>query len=164
MKRDGVVGFTLLELMAVVAVIAILAAVGYPSYQDHIRKAKRAEGKAALLKTAQVLERAYSDRSTYGTSPAAPATPTAIDVAPLFGLALGATVYSGESPADNKSAYRIAAAAPTATCPLDACFLITATPNAPFTDALCGNFTLTSTGTRGWSTSGTATTASTCKW
>ena len=73
MKKDGgTAGFTLIELMVVVVVVAILAAVAYPSYQDHIRKAKRAEGRTSLLKTAQVLERWYSDRSTYGTSPAPP--------------------------------------------------------------------------------------------
>jgi len=148
MKRHGTAGFTLIEVMIVVVVIAILAAVAYPSYQDHVRKAKRAEGKTALLKAAQVLERAYSDRSTYGTSPAAPATPTAIDVAPLFAMALGAIVYSGENAADNSDAYTITAAAPTAACPIDACFVITATPNAPHTDPTCGNFTLTSTGTK----------------
>jgi type IV pilus assembly protein PilE len=164
MKRNEAAGFTLIELMIVVVVIAILGAVAYPSYQDHVRKAKRAEARTALLKTAQVLERWYSDRSTYGTSPAPPATATAIDVAPLYGLALGAVVYSGENATDNKSPYTIAAAAPTAACPIDACFLLTATPNAPFADPTCGNFTLTSTGTRSWSNSGTASTASTCKW
>ena len=150
MKRHGTAGFTLIEVMIVVVVIAILAAVAYPSYQDHVRKAKRAEGKTALLKAAQVLERAYSDRSTYGTSPAPPypPAPTAIDVAPLFAMALGTPVYSGENAADNGGAYTITAAAPTAACPIDACFVITATPNAPHTDPTCGNFTLTSTGTK----------------
>jgi type IV pilus assembly protein PilE len=164
MNRNKAAGFTLIELMTVVVVIAILGAVAYPSYLDHVRKAKRAEGKTALLKAAQVLERAYSDRATYGNIPVPPATPTSIDLAPLFGLAAGAPVYSGENPADNRSAYRITAAAPTGACPLDACFLITATPNAPYTDVTCGNLTLTSTGTRSWSNSGTASTATLCKW
>jgi type IV pilus assembly protein PilE len=154
--------------MVVIAVIAVLAAVGYPSYQDHIRKAKRSEGKAALLKTAQVLERWYSDKSTYGTSPLPPysppaVVPTAIDIAPLYGQALTTPIYSGENATDNKGSYRITAAAPTAACPLDACFQITATPNSPFVDAVCGNFTLTSTGTRG-SVGGTGSATDACKW
>ena len=41
-------GFTLLELMIVVSVIAILAAIAYPSYQDSVRKSRRADGMAAL--------------------------------------------------------------------------------------------------------------------
>ncbi len=41
-------GFTLLELMVVVAVVAILASVAYPSYLDSVRKARRADGQAAL--------------------------------------------------------------------------------------------------------------------
>lgn len=165
MKRKQAGGFTLIELMIVVVVIAILAAVAYPSYQDHVRKAKRAEGKAALLRAAQVLERQYSNNSTYATT-------AAIDVAPLFGLGNGATVYSGENATDNKSAYTIAAAAETPACLMVACFLLTATPNGGFTDPVCGNLTLTSTGVRCWSTSGTAATscaptpanATTCKW
>lgn len=154
-------GFTLIELMVVVAVIAILAAIAYPSMQDHVRKAKRAEGKTALLKAAQLLERYYSDNNTY-----------VVDIAPLFALGAGATVYSGENPADTKSAYQITVAAATGPCPLANCFLLTATPNNPFADADCGNLTLTSTGVRCWSTSGVAAASCTpspanlskCKW
>jgi type IV pilus assembly protein PilE len=153
MKTHGVTGFSLIELMIVVVVVAILAAVAYPGYQDHVRKAKRAEAKTALLKAAQVQERNYSDKSTYVT-----------DLALLFGQAANAPVYSGENAADNTSPYTIAVVAPTAACPINACFLLTAAPNAPYTDAKCGNFTLTSTGARGWSTSGDPTTVSTCKW
>ena len=175
MKKSGHAGFTLIELMVVVAVIAILAAVAYPSYQDYLRKGKRAEGKAALLRTAQVLERWYSDKSTYATTPvgATPANLTGLDLAPLYGLGAGADVYSGENASDVKSPYKITIAPEVVgTCPRDACFLITATVNAPFTDPTCGNLTLTSNGTRCWSTSGTSATtcapnptnASTCKW
>jgi len=159
MRTRRFTGFTLIELMTVVAVIAILAAIAYPSYMEHVRKGKRAEGKAGLLKAAQVLERWYSDNNSYGTTPAPPAIPTSIDLAPLFGLAAGATVYSGENAGDATSSYRVAAAVG-ACGDLRGCFLLTATPNAPFADADCGNLTLTNTGVRCWSTSGTP--AATC--
>ncbi|MEO7152883.1 MAG: prepilin-type N-terminal cleavage/methylation domain-containing protein, partial [Burkholderiaceae bacterium] len=35
-------GFTLIELMIVVAIVSILAAIAVPSYQDYVRKGRRA--------------------------------------------------------------------------------------------------------------------------
>jgi type IV pilus assembly protein PilE len=162
MRMKDFSGFTLIELMIVVVVIAILVAVAYPSYQDHVRKAKRAEGKAALLKGAQLLERWYSDKNTYGTTPPPP-NETSIDLALLFGLAANATVYSGENPSDATSAYKVTAAVG-ACGDLKGCFLLTATPQGGFVDGDCGNLTLSSTGARDWSTSGTPSTVSKCKW
>ena len=162
MKRRHAAGFTLIELMIVVAVIAILGAIAYPSYQDYVRKGKRAEGRAALLRTAQLLERWYSDKSTYATTPAT--APTALDLAPLFGLAANADVYSGENPADVKSPYKVKIAAETGACPKEACYLLTTELNPPFTDAVCGNFTLNSVGTRSWTNASDTSTTGTCKW
>ena len=60
-------GFTLIELMIVIAILAIIVAVGYPSYMEHIKKSRRAEGMGQLLELADRMERAYSDGGTYPT-------------------------------------------------------------------------------------------------
>ena len=146
MRRARLYGFSLIELMTVVVVIGILVAVAYPSYQDHVRKAKRAEGKTALLKAAQVLERAYSDNNTY------PA-----DLGPLFGRPVNNPVYSGENPATGAYCITVAVGA-------NSTYTLTATPsgaaahvapcvalNGGFDDPAasgCANLTLTSTGVR----------------
>lgn len=58
-------GFTLIELMIAVAVVGILAAIAYPSYQDSVRKARRADAKSALLDAAQRQERFYTENNQY---------------------------------------------------------------------------------------------------
>ena len=61
-------GFTLIELMVVVVVVAVLSSLAYPSYQEFVAKAKRTEGKAALLDAAQALERHFTNYNTYPSS------------------------------------------------------------------------------------------------
>jgi type IV pilus assembly protein PilE len=61
-------GFTLIEVMIVVAIVAILAAVALPSYQEHVRKAKRAEAQAVLQEAAQFMQRYYSGNDRYTAS------------------------------------------------------------------------------------------------
>ncbi|MET0718666.1 MAG: type IV pilin protein, partial [Pseudoxanthomonas sp.] len=58
-------GFTLIELMIVVAVVAILAAVSYPSFQDQIRKSRRAQAKADLVEYAAAAERFHTSNNSY---------------------------------------------------------------------------------------------------
>lgn len=49
-RRPGDAGFTLIELMITVVIVGILAAIAIPGYQDYLRKSRRADGKAALLR------------------------------------------------------------------------------------------------------------------
>jgi len=58
-------GFTLIELMIVVVVAAILAAVAYPSYNNYMASAKRADARATLLEAAQYLEREFTANGNY---------------------------------------------------------------------------------------------------
>ena len=117
----------------------LLAVFAYPSMSEHRRKGMRAEGKAALLRTAHLQERRYVDSSSRAYVQ---------DVALLYGKPAGTAIYSGEEPADARGAYRIVVEPETAACPLNRCFLLTAVPT--FTDLDCGNFALRSTGERLW--------------
>ncbi len=61
-------GFTLIEVMIALAIISILAAIAIPSYQSSVLKGGRAEGKSALLDTAQRLERCFSEFNAYNNA------------------------------------------------------------------------------------------------
>jgi len=133
-------GFTLIEVMVVVAIIGILATIVYPTYQESVRKARRAEGRAALMQLMQQEERYYSQNTSYiGFSSA---SSDANEVKFKW--------FSGDSaPA---SSYEISAAA----CSDDViqnCVLLTAQPgtsnvNKGHTDTACGNLMLSSTGAK----------------
>lgn len=58
-------GFTLIELMIAVAIVGILAAIAYPSYQEQVRKGRRADAMAQLVTLAQAYERYYTSNNTY---------------------------------------------------------------------------------------------------
>ena len=74
MKTTSGRGFTLVELMIVVAIVGILVAVAYPSYQDQVRKTRRADGKTALLQSVQVAERFFTQNNSYAGAPVAAAS------------------------------------------------------------------------------------------
>jgi len=137
-------GFTLIELMIAVVIIAILAAVGYPSYTEYINRGKRAEGKSALMRAAQQMERYYSLTNCYPSNTAACSTKaTCGGNASSSALALchaDIRVFSGDSAAS--SAYNITVT----TNAQD--FTLSATPITGFNDTKCGTLTLNNTGAK----------------
>lgn len=130
-------GFTLVELLIVVTIIGILAAIAYPSYNEYVRKGKRAEAKTRLLQIAQLEERFFSENNTYTVS-----------IATLLGTT--GVVYSSETNNPN-SGYQITIAAGSGAGQTIAnSFTLTATPQLNQTaDTKCGNLTLAHTGAKG---------------
>jgi type IV pilus assembly protein PilE len=133
-------GFTLIEVMIVVALIAFLAAVALPAYQGSVRKARRADARAALVTTAQLMER----YATEHTSSYAGAT---------LGTGTGPTVVA--KPTSDNGYYQISLANLAATT-----FTLRATPQGGQTADDCGTFTLDERGVRG--VTGTSHTAADC--
>ena len=87
-------GFTLIELMIVLVVLATLTTMAVNSYQNTVRKTRRADAKSALLELAQLAERNYTETNTFA----------------------GFAMPFNQSPKDgNRKYYNIAYASPTTT-------------------------------------------------
>jgi type IV pilus assembly protein PilE len=141
-RRDALLaqaGVTLIELMITVAIIGILAAIAYPSYQNHVAHANRAEAEGILLENAQRLERNYTIANRY-------------DTVNSDGSG-GAPAIFAQSPKTGTAKYNIAAAYGTAPAQT---YTLTATPTGSMTGDSCGNLTLDNTGLKGASTGTTA--------
>lgn len=61
-------GFTLVELLVAIAVIGILAAIAIPSFQDSIRKGRRAEAMTAMVQVQQAQERRRTNLPEYASN------------------------------------------------------------------------------------------------
>ena len=73
-------GLTLIELMVVLVVLAILGTIVFPLYTEQTRKARRTEGRGALLELAQAEERFYTVNGSYSNDPVALRVAEAADV------------------------------------------------------------------------------------
>ena len=119
-------GFTLIELMVTVGIVAIISAIALPAYDIYVRKAARAEGKAALLDVAAKQEQYYLDNKSYTTD--------------LTDLGFDSSPWTSES---DRYVISVTSASSTA-------FALQATRNAAqVKDTDCGDYTYDSTGTKG---------------
>lgn len=136
-------GFTLIELLIAVTILGIIAAIAYPSYQEHVRKARRADAISKLLDVAQRQERFYARGNSY------------VDEIDDLGGADSAEGY-----------YEIAITNPSCSFTVSgntrySCFTATATAKADglqARDTACQTFTITHTGARSATAAGGAAT------
>ena len=151
-------GFTLIELMIVLAIVGILATIAYPMYRDQVMSGNRAEGKTALLKTAQLQERWYTTPTPTPSCPSGSCyNPT---LGQLYGIA-GASITSNENPA-LPGKYNITIEADAGPLGYAQGYTLKATPVNASTDTICGDLTLSSTGVRGYSAAVTPVTTAKC--
>jgi type IV pilus assembly protein PilE len=115
----------LIELMIVIAIVALLAAIAYPSYQDSVRKGRRAEGKAALTEVAQGLEKCKTLYGAYNNA----------------NCAIVGQVTGGSTLDSTEGHYAVSATTLTATT-----FTVQAAPQQA--DPRCGTLSLTQAGVR----------------
>lgn len=121
-------GFTLIELMITVAIVGILAAIAYPSYQDHLRKSRRAAAQTFLMEVGNRQQQYLLDARNYAVGGAALTT-------------LNLTV-----PTDVSRYYAITVAPATPATPPE--FTVTATPITGSVQVPDGALTLDNLGTK----------------
>jgi type IV pilus assembly protein PilE len=129
-------GLTLIELMIVVVITSILAMIAYPGYTSYIVKSKRVQATACLQEAAQYMERFYTtnlryDQTSGGAAVTLPATSCVDDMR-------GNYVLSIPSVAANT-------------------FVVRATPQGKqaSSDTACGSLSLSQSGTKTISGTGT---------
>lgn len=114
-------GFTLIEILIVVAIVGVLALIAWPSYDQHVQRARRAQARDVLYQVAQAQERYHANHQRFAPDFAA------------LGLADPSPVH-----------YRVVLDATD-----DGGFRVAAVPRDAQHDDPCGTLTLTDLGIRG---------------
>lgn len=139
-------GFNLVELMIAVAIVGVITAFAYPSYQEQVRKTRRADCSGALASFASTMERFYTVNNTYrgaadgGVDTGAPAIFP--DTCPVDG---GDATYNLTIQAANVSTFEVRAA-----------------PVGGQANDKCGTLTLTNRGLKGITGAATGMTPEKC--
>ena len=120
-------GFSLIELMIAVAIVGILVAIAVPSYQNHLRKGRRADAQAFITQVAQRQQQYLLDARTYA----------------LGGAALAELSLVAPTSVSDHYAVTVTPAAPT----VPPSFTVTATPTSTVQQP-DGTLTLTNTGAK----------------
>lgn len=119
-------GFTLIELVIAIAIVAILSVIAVASYNFAVVKTRRAAAEGCMMQGAQYMERYYTTKFTY-VGAALPACES--DVSDFYNVGLSAAAAKS--------------------------FTIQGAPiSGKQDDPKCGTLTITNTGTKGSSGSG----------
>ena len=132
-------GFTLIELMVVVSIVAILAAIAIPSYNEQVRKSRRAEAASELARLQMAQERWRADRPNYATLAQLGATSPIPSGYYTLAVATPAGNCASGVAASAANSFSITATAAGAQASDSKCATMTLT-------SLCGTVTKTSTG------------------
>ena len=133
MNRKPNAGFTMIEMIVVVAIIGVITAIAYPSYQNYVLRARRADAHELLQRAAAAQERFYTNRNQYTA-----------DLTSNAGLNLGTTL----SPTGY---YSLAVVVPND----GQSFTLRATPQGVQAVDQCADITMNNVGARGYSGSAT---------
>lgn len=152
-RRSGR-GFTLIEVMIVVAIVAILSMIAMPSYQEYVRRSKRAEAEGILMEAAQFMQRYYSANDRY-TATAGTATTEVVQEVDNVSI-LPASLR--QSPKSGSASYTIAVLARD-TPPS---YTLKATRTGSMTGDKCGTLVLSGQGVKGMEGATTGLTAADC--
>jgi type IV pilus assembly protein PilE len=65
MRKSGLAGFTLIEMLIVVVILGIIAAVAYPNYTNYVTKSRRSDATITLTRIAALQERFFTQCGIY---------------------------------------------------------------------------------------------------
>ena len=132
-------GFTLIELMIVVAIIGVLTMIALPGYDSYLIRTRRAEGRKELMTLAAAQERFYTNCNFFAPKISGSQNDCS-------GLGRGS-----DTPLTESGYYKISLAGSATN------YTLTATPqDHQATDLDCTTMTLTDTGVKASTGSGTA--------